>query len=361
MNKIRAYFNYAGLGLISNANWKGLSNFIDDYCYIRPPKVILKYRNYIPMLYLEVSKLLNCKPSEIVYIKNTTEGIIIASESIPLVKGDEVIIMNNEYSANYIPWLKKQKDGIIIHFIDGVDNNDRFNNLLKAINNKTKIISVSWIHYYDGYRINLEKLSEICKKHSIFLVVDGIQGIGTRMLDLKKISVDFLVCGGHKHLGAIVGSGFMYINSKTINKLNDFKVGTRSVEHFQQGSYKLKQGAERFEDGTPNLAGIVSLYHAIKEINTIGIDKIETKNLSILLTIKQKLQKNKIKFFDYRNQGNIISLKTSDSVKLRNNLIKDGVYVKTIKDIVRISFSFKTTNKEIQILINSISKIGNYK
>lgn len=354
------YFNHAGIGQLSAKNHQGLIRFIDDHYQIGAPEVILKYREYIPKLYSEVSKLLNCSPNEITYIKNTTEGIIIASESLPLKAGDEVLIMDNEYSANYIPWLKKRKEGVALKFVEGTNNKVRYKNLLLSISDKTKVISVSWVHYFDGYMIDLKELSTICKKKDIFLVVDGIQGVGTRELNLKDIEIDFLCCGGHKHLGAIMGSGFMYVNNKIINKLNDYKIGTRSVKSFSQNGYNLKSNGERFEDGTPNLIGIVSLYYAVNEINKIGIKKVEQKNRLLLSKIKELLKDRGINYIDYEDHGNIVSIPSNNTDEVINMLSKEDIYLKNIKNNIRVSFNHKSDISEIKHMVNRLEIVNKF-
>src|SRR4051812_47395166 len=113
------YFNYAGVARIPFDLFLGLMKFIVDYYFFGPPRVILKYDTYIPLLSEELAKLLSCDSGELAYIKNTTEGIILAAETLPLVAGDEILVMQCEYPANFIPWLKKRKDGMDVRIIEG--------------------------------------------------------------------------------------------------------------------------------------------------------------------------------------------------------------------------------------------------
>jgi selenocysteine lyase/cysteine desulfurase len=278
----------------------------------------------------------------------------MASELILLKTGDEILIMSGEYGANFIPWLKKKYDGFKLKIIPGATNEIIFNNLLDSIDNKTKVISISWVQYYDGYVADLARLSRICKLRNIYLVVDGIQGIGTRELDLAKIKIDILVCGGHKHLGAVPGIGFIYINKKIWPRLNNFKIGVRSVASFNKETYKLKNNSQRFEDGTPNLFGIVALYYCLHRINKIGIKNIAARNLFLLKEYKNSLRQNKIKFIDYKSQGNIISLPMENPEVLYAKLKKYNIYTKVIKDVLRISFSSKNNLSELQKLMTII-------
>ena len=354
MNNVKnrkIYLNYAGLGTLEKSDYLTLRKFLDEYFSVGPPEVIEKYREYINKLRKEISLLLNCTEKEIIYTKNTTEGVIIASEALPLVRGDEVLLLENEYAANKVPWLKKKKDGLEIKVVNNTNTKEAFNTLLKQISPKTKTIAISSVQYYDGYQCDLKLLSDICRTKGIFLVVDGIQEVGTRVIDLQKTPIDILLCGGHKHLNSIVGVGFMYISKEIMHRLKDTKVGIRSVKAMNNDGYILKDDAGRFEDGTPNLFGILSLYLSVKRINEIGIVKIEKRNLLLLLNLKTQLRHNHIPFINYQTQGNLIALKISNPSGLYQFLRSNSIYVKRIKDIVRVSISHRSSIKDFEYFI----------
>lgn len=344
--KRKIFFNYATVGLIGKPAYKAALAFLNDYMQIGPPEVLDKYDNYSAKLSIEASKLLNCEPQEITYVKNTTEGIVIASETLPLQAGDQVLLTASEYPANLLPWLKKKKDGIDVKIITGQDNHKAFLKLLDSINPKTKAVSISWGQYYDGYIPDLALLSKVCRQNNAFLVVDGVHGVGTRKIDLRQIDVDFLACGGQKTLGAVVGIGFLYINKKVLDRLLDFKVGIRSVYRFDASGYSLKLGAERFTDGTANILGIVSLYASIKDVNRQGIENIQKKNLALLAKYKQILRQNNIDFIDYKDQANILSLKVFNPAGLAKFLRHRNIYIKPVGDVARISFSHNSNERD---------------
>ena len=283
MKKTKKYFfNYATVGPMNKEIYDVARVFLDDYYYLGPPEVVCKYEEHAPKLALEASKLLNCEPDEITYLKNTTEGINIAADILPLGVGDEVLILKKEYPASLLVWSKKSKtDGIKLKIIDGRNSKEAVCNLLAAISHKTKAIIISWAQCHDGYLPDLNELSTICRARGVYLIVDGVQGIGNRVLDLQKTPLDILVCGGQKYLGGIVGIGFMYVNKKIMPQLRETKIGIRSVLGFGDGSYQLKQSAGRFQDGTMNLLGIVCLARALRRLNQLGIKNIENKNYEI--------------------------------------------------------------------------------
>jgi selenocysteine lyase/cysteine desulfurase len=359
MRQKKIFFNYATVGPLNKKAFKAVKKFLDEFVKIGPPQILEKYDQYFYLLTREASRLLHCNPEEIVFTKNTTEGIIIASETLPLSADDEILLVENEYPANLLPWLKKKKDGVIVKVVRGSDNQEAFKNLLKSITPKTRAVSVSWGQYYDGFMPDMELLSETCRKNNTFLVVDAVHRVGARQIDLSKIHIDFLACGGQKHIGALPGTGFLYVNNKTLNKLKNFKVGIRSVRHFDSNGYTLKGSAERFLDGTQNLAGLVSLVYAIKDINEQGISKIEKKNLSLLKSFKKILCENNLPFVDYMDQANILSLKVQNSEALDKYLRSKNIYIKAVKGVARISFSHTSSIKNFKTLIQSIKKSPN--
>lgn len=347
----KIFFSYATVALMSDVVYRAVDLFLDEFYVVGPPEVLYKYDPLIDDLAAEAAKLIHCSPEEITYIKNTTEGINIASEALPLNTGDEVLVLGNEYPSNLLPWLKKKKDGIAVKVISAPDNKTGFELLLSAIGPRTKAIAISTAQYYDGYMMDVATLSSICLQRGIFLVLDAVQSIGIRTIDMQKIQADFLVCGGQKYLQAGLGIGFMYVNKKTINRLNDVKVGIRSMQHFDHESYLLKEGAARFQDGTQNMTGIVALHASLKHVNVIGIEKIERMNLRLLKQIKACLDAYGIPYIDHgNNQSNIVSMKVDDPQGLFEYLKEKSIYIKPIKDVARLSFTHETRFSDVELL-----------
>jgi selenocysteine lyase/cysteine desulfurase len=354
MKNKKYYFNYAGLGWLEKETYRRLRQFLKD-SYEQGPTVVRHYRSYIDKLSQAAAELLNCHEDEIVYLKNTTEGVIIASEILPLRRGDQVLLSESEYSANLIPWLKKGLEGIEVKTVTAPNGRETFERLLNTINVHTKAISISWIQYYDGYMCDLKLLSRICREKGIYLCVDAIQGIGTRKINLREIDLDLLICGGQKHLMGPLGTGFLYVNKECLDKLNHFKVGPRSCLSYDLSAYTLKKTARRFEDGTPNLFGIIALYECFNAINSVGIAKIEEKNLRLLYRLTEILTAAQIKFISYETQGNIVALLTKSPSRLAKLLEQDQIYIKAIRDVARVSFAHKTEEKDFEHLVERIT------
>ncbi len=353
-------FYYATVAPLSDAAYAAGHEYLEMYREIGSPEILFEYehrRRTVENVAAEGAKLLNCGVDEITFIPNTTYGINVASHALPLKEGDEIIVQTSEYKSNYWPWIKKKEcDGCVVREIEARDNAEGFENLLAAINPRTKIVAVSWIQYYDGYITDLERLSRACRENGALLVVDAVQGIGVRKLDLKKIHIDILAAGGQKYLCAGSGGGLLYINRTILPMLCDTFVGIRSIcPSSSANEYKLKASAERFQTGTIDMQAAVQLHAALKETNRVGIKAIESKNITLLTAFKKLLHDNHIPFIDHgKKQGNIISLTLPDPKNLVEFLAKDRIYIKCVNDVARISFNYTTSVSDFEELVAKI-------
>lgn len=351
----KIFFNYATVTPMSKQSYEAVKTYLDDFQTYGPPDVLYKYDPLVDDMAKEAATLIGCSPSEITSIKNTTEGIVIASEALPLAEGDEVLIPSNEYPANLLPWLKKRKDGVNVQIVTGEDSAKIFSNLLERISENTKAVSVSAAEYYDGFMPDLKALSDKCRETNTFLVVDAVQAVGIRKIDVSEVPVDILVCGSQKYLMAGPGSGFLYINQDIVQNLKDFKPGIRSMDHFDESAYYLKDNAGRFQDGTQNLSGVVALHAGLKFINQTGSESLIQKNIELLGKIKGILRKNNLQFIDHGDQqSNIVALKVADPQSLCNYLKEKNVYLKPVKDIARLSFIHSSRPEDVEYVAQLI-------
>lgn len=347
----KTFFSYATVAPMGEPARDAVQTYLDEFYTFGPPDALYKYDPMAGEMSAEAAKLLNCNPEDVTFINNTTEGINIAAQTLPLEAGDEVLVQGNEYPANLLPWLNLRAKGVDVNVIKGRDNPAAFQQLLDSIGPKTKAISISAAQYYDGYMPDLAKLSQLRRDKGIFVVLDAVQAVGVRKVDLQETPVDFLVSGGQKYLQAGPGSGLLYVNPDITSKLRPTYVGMRSMTSYDEDSFALKEGAARFNLGTQNLVGTVALTAALRHINEIGIDTIEQKNRTLLGQIKACLHEHEIPFIDHGDQqSNIVSMKVSDAKALTEYLKDNDIYIRFVKDVARLSFIHTSTMEDVEIL-----------
>ena len=149
-----------------------------------------------------------------------------------------------------------------------------------AVDDRTRIISVAWVAYGNGYRADLPALSTFCRDRGIRLVVDGIQAVGVIADPIEKLGVDVLVAGGHKAQLSLAGAGFMYVTQEMIELLRPPYAAKYSFasNDRRQPSLELAHDAHRFEYGNPNFLGCWVQRRSARFIRQIGLHNIEARS-----------------------------------------------------------------------------------
>jgi cysteine desulfurase / selenocysteine lyase len=228
-----------------------------------------------------LSALLNCHPDELALIHNTAEGMNFVSHGIDLKPEDEIVLLENEYPSNVYPWQHWQEKGVRLLFTPMAETPNQFiENFVALITPRTRLVSLSAVHWCSGMPLPLEKIGSICRKHDIRFVVDGAQGVGIQPIDVKKAGIDYMAFSAWKWLMGPLGLGVFYIDQKNLSHLKPIFIGTDSVEQAQQYlPYKtqLDKTADRFSFSTASLADWVYFLASLEFLASIGFDTIRNR------------------------------------------------------------------------------------
>ena len=213
-----------------------------------------------------VAKLIGAKIGEIACMPNTSYGINVASLGLPLRSGDVVLTYEGEYPADVYPWMSLARKGVKLELIpkrEGLQDEAR---LLEEMRRpEVKVVTMSWVSFSTGFRADLETIGRECRDRGIYFVVDAIQGVGAASLDVSKLHIDVLACGGQKWLLAPWGSGFVYVREELIPEVEPMVVGwlaMRSSEDFTRMvdyDFTFYEDARRYQINTlpaPDFAGL---------------------------------------------------------------------------------------------------------
>ena len=201
------------------------------------------------------ARMIGATPDEIAMMVNTTYGINVAASSILFKPGDVVVTPDREFPANVYPWMAlAERRGLTYRRVACVNGLASEDALLRALDEpNVKVLSVSWVSFETGLKLDLARLGAACRERDIYFVVDAIQGIGAASLDVRDCHIDFLACGGQKWLLSPWGTGFLYVRRELVRELVPHTVSWMSVknsEDFTQlCNYELNwfDDARRFE------------------------------------------------------------------------------------------------------------------
>jgi cysteine desulfurase/selenocysteine lyase len=317
------------------------------------------------------------RKEEIIFTRNTTEGINLVAHSLGLRTGDIVITTDKEHNSNLVPWQRlAQKIGIIHKIVPSKkDNTFNLEAFAEIMNDKVKLVSMVYTSNLDGVTIPAEKIIKIAHSHGSKVLLDAAQAIPHQKINVRKLNVDFLAFSGHKMLGPS-GTGVLYGKYKLLEELEPFLVGGDTVEYSTYKDHQFLPLPEKFEAGLQNYAGIVGLGEAVKYLEQVGLKNIVGQEYKLNKFITNELTKiARIKIIgpqDPALRGGIVSFCVEDvdphqialiSDESSNIMIRSGQHcvhswfnAHNIPGSARASLYFYNTLEEAETFITNLQK-----
>ncbi len=286
------YLNHAAVGVLPIVTRDALKAFVDDHAARGVLGVVATELN-MPAFRAAVGRFIGASGTEIALLRNTGDGATILAQGLELQTGDEIIINRNEFGSNAYPWLALGKRGVTVRFIDAPRERMTPDVLAREIGPRTKAVAVSWVSFDDGYRHDLAALAEVTHRAGALFFVDAIQGLGAFPFDVRAMGIDACYAGGAKWLMALQGVSFLYVRADLIERIALNLPSWRSVAdmwNFLDYDQAWAKDATRYEGGTPNFAGALSLATSIRLLAQAGTDCIGAHVLALTDYLCEELQ-----------------------------------------------------------------------
>jgi cysteine desulfurase/selenocysteine lyase len=302
------YVNHAAVGVLPNVTRDALHAMIDDHA-ARGVLGTAPREMAMPAYRRRIAALVGGRGEEIALLRNTGDGATVIAQGLDLGAGDEVITGANEFGANAYPWLALRERGVTVTLIGAPQERMTPDVLRRYISARTKVVAVSWVTFDDGYRHDLTALADVAHAHGALFAVDAIQGLGAFPLDVHATNVDAVYAGGAKWLMALQGVSFLWLRANLLDRVALRLPGWRSVADmwdFLDYTQAPAPDASRYEGGTPNFLGALSLATSIDVLTNAGIDRIGAHVLALTDRLTEGL----------RSRGyTVVSDRRSDDVK----------------------------------------------
>ncbi|WP_458457863.1 aminotransferase class V-fold PLP-dependent enzyme [Pseudobutyrivibrio sp.] len=223
--------------------------------------------------------------NEIIFTRNASESLNLVAYSLSemvLNEGDEIITTVVEHHSNMLPWrLAAKKHNATIKYLKVQDDGSFDIEDLKALlSPKTKIVAMTAMSNIYGRVIDIKAFAKAVHDAGAYFVVDGAQSVPHSKTDVQDLDVDFLAFSGHKML-APMGIGVLYGKLDILEKMPPFLSGGEMIEYVTFDDITFAHSPHRFEAGTVNAGGAIGLAAAIDYINSIGIENIANRELSL--------------------------------------------------------------------------------
>ncbi len=224
----------------------------------------------------KVARFLSARsPTEIMFMKNTTEGLNTVIRGCGLRKGDEVVTTDYEHNSVHVPVLDAVRRVGVKHRMvhsgqDGVFDLDAFEGM---VTDKVKLVAMSMTSNVTGCSLPAREVVAIAHSKGARVLFDAAQTAPSQRIDLKSLDVDYLAASAHKMLGPS-GIGLMYVRSDLQDGLEPLMYGGHGVTDTTYEGFSLLPAPERFETGLQDYAGIIGTGAAVDYLAGIGMDDI---------------------------------------------------------------------------------------
>lgn len=235
------------------------------------------------------------EPESIIFTRNTTESINLIAYSYAmnnLREGDEIVVSELEHHSNLVPWMMAaKKTGAVLRHIPLTDDyRYDYSRLHEVLSDRTRIVSVAHMSNAVGTIHDLKRLGEAARSVNAIFAVDGAQGACHLPVDVQAIDCDFYSLSAHKMLGP-TGVGVLYGRKKLLEQMEPFLGGGDMILTVSKDDFKPAPLPNKFEAGTPNIAGVVAFAVALEYLKQVGLENIHEHEMALTSYALEEMKK----------------------------------------------------------------------
>ncbi|MGC1182956.1 SufS family cysteine desulfurase [Legionella sp.] len=327
----------------------------------------------------KVKHFINARSArECIFVRGTTEGINLVAQSYVaprLLPGDQVLITHMEHHSNIVPWqMVCQKTGAKLQVAPiSLEGEIILEEFAKKLNEKTRFVAINYVSNALGTINPVKKMIEMAHECGACVLLDGAQAIAHLPIDVQDLGCDFYAFSGHKMYGP-TGIGVLWGKESLLEEMPPYQGGGEMIHYVSFASTEYAPLPQKFEAGTPNIAGAIGLGAAMDylrglDLKTVALYEHELLNYAtagvqsigdfrIIGTAKQKVPV--ISFIhETIHAHDIGTIMDSRGIALRSghHCAMPLMEFFGIAATSRISLSFYNTKEEIDRCIDALNQV----
>jgi len=274
-----------------------------------------------------LADFLGAEMEEITLSGPTSSGLNTVANGLDWKVGDEVVCYLDDYPADVYPWLSLERKGVTPVLLQ----TERLGEItpevvLRTLTKRTRLVALASANNASGYRIDVNAIGKICAERGILFSVDGIQTLGAFSIPLGN--VDFLSAGAQKWMLGPSGAGILFVKKSRHELLRPMMVGGWNVESpnfVAQREIRYENGGRKFEPGGYNNIPIAGMQGAVALLSDVGLSKISKRILSLIATLKSKLDPGDFEFLSPDGSADHASFLTFRSHRVGSEKLIDAL------------------------------------
>lgn len=375
----KAYFNYCGVSpwpgevtrAVSQAARAVGRHGLSGALALREQREQLRHK---------IGALLATEAESVVLVPNVSSAGLAVGYCLDWQPGDTILLGRGEFPANHLPWrLAAKTFGLRIEEFDDdllrSDPEQGWQALQERLSTvKPRLFALSVVSFWSGYRVDIERLAQVCQEHSSLLYLDAIQALGVGPVKMAD-GVSFLAGGSHKTLLSPEGAGFLAVSPSTralwVPRLAGWLGLPDPVDFLTQGDSSLNPNSKEprphdpstFEGGSQNALGYAGLSGALDYLQEQGVEKIAAHIQSlhdILEPAMVALGFVSLRSERVENRSSILSFAPPPGIdlpKLQQLLSQAGIETGIPKGVLRFGFHKPNRASDIEHVLQILPKL----
>jgi cysteine desulfurase/selenocysteine lyase len=311
-----------------------------------------------------IARLTGADPLEIAITNSATQGIGIVAAGLGLKAGDEVVIASRNFPSNLFTWLHLRRLGVRVRIVRPAADHVTPEEVIPELNTRTRVLSLDWVSYTGGSRIDLAAFGDLAHRHGGIFIVDGTQGVGAVPLDLHAVPVDAMVIAGYKWLLGPYGTGFVYLRLGILERLDLSVVNWMTVEGSEDfdalpvDSFTLPRAARIFDvPETPNFINLYGMEASLEFVETAGVATVWYHSTRLIERLAEGLRAGGFRLSDAARpeyRSTILGFQADSperTAALHRHLRAQNIAVSLRHGFIRVSPHLYNTDEDIDRLL----------
>jgi selenocysteine lyase/cysteine desulfurase len=349
----KRYLNHAATAPLSRPVRAAMEGFLDD----RTGGNVNNYEAFAPVIEQtreRAARLLGTAPERVAFAQNTSAALSILAEGLDWQRGDRLAVPSCEFPANVYPFLNLAERGVAVDYVPTEEGTFSVDDVAATLRPETRLLTLSWVQFLSGFRADLDAIGRLCDERGVLLCVDAIQGLGALRMDVERLGIDFLACGGHKWLMGPQGTGLLYVSEALQEQIRPPAGWTHGpVDWENLSDYRLQfhPEARRYETGTANRLGLAGLGASLGLLFDVGPEIVEQATRSRASELAERLAALGLARYgpsDPARAAGIVAVRPPAPEALHQHLADAGIEAAMRSGLVRFSPAFYHTRADVQ-------------
>ena len=361
------YLDTSTTGVFSTRSRDAMVDFIDDrYSEGMDMYDFVDNWKHADALRETAAKVINAEAGEIFFSASSSEMLNVFTNGIELKENANIITTDLAFPSTVYNWFNRVGEENV-RFAKSEDGQVPAERLFELVDENTAVIALCMVENTSGWYHDIKAIGEFCKSRGIYLVLDATQCICAMNIDIKEMHIDFLAVSSYKWLGGVFGVGFSYASNRVLDKISPKYVGwTGNKNRTDHSRYNLdlSDGANRFETGSLNWAGLRGLEQSLNIYLELGKEDVEGYILSLVDYLYEKVSGSKVLSlvgpFPRERRSGIVYIKFPIEWKLNDRILREnGIRAHaTNSGTIRVGIHFFNNKEDIDKFVNYLESLA---